>query len=302
MNNSYKALNESYKEYLQTLGFAETTVYDFPRFTASFLSYIAQHGTHKISDLEAKTVYNYFEYLQQKRGDRTKRNFGTSHLNRNFLAVDKFLEFLHHMGAQHTPTPTRYTIERTRLKELQVLTQEEVQELYKAIDKTPFQNLPLKHREPAQMTLQLVLDLCYGLGLRRSEAVNLKLKDIDFDQRIITVKQGKNLKDRFVPMSKQIYENLQTYVYHYRKTFAKRLEYVYPKTGSSLADTVEILVKYSDCQTLKAKNPTPHTLRHSIATHLLQNGMSIERIALFLGHSTLESTQLYTHILNEQEL
>lgn len=302
MNKSYKVLIESYTEYLQTLGFAETTVYNFPRFVASFLVYIETQGVSQIKDLESTTVFEYFEHLERKRGERTNRNFSTSHLNTHFHAIDKFLEFLHTQGAHNTPTPTRYTIEHTRLKELHVLTQTEVQELYKAIDKTPFQNLPLKDREPAQMTQKLVLDLCYGLGLRRSEAVNLKLKDIDFEQRIITVKQGKNLKDRFVPMSLKIYESLQTYVYHYRKSFTTRPEFVYPKTSSALADTLNWLVKYSDSENLKYKKPTPHTLRHSIATHLLQNGMDIEHIARFLGHSTLESTQLYTHILNDKEL
>jgi len=62
-----------------------------------------------------------------------------------------------------------------------------------------------------------------------------------------------------------------------------------------------MLIRYSENESLKEKNLCLHTLRHSIATHLLQNGMNIENIARFLGHSTLESTQIYTHIINEYE-
>ena len=301
MNTSYKAIIENYADYLQTLGFAKSTVYGYPRFIASFLRYAEQKGVCTIGLLTSKMVFDYFEYLEQKPGERTNRSFSTSHLNSNFLAIDKFLEFLHHMGVQNAPSPTRYTIEHKRLKTIQVLTETEVQALYKSIYNTPFEKTALKFKEPSQMNLQLILDLCYGLGLRRSEAVNLKLSDIDFDGRIICVKQGKNNKDRFVPMSAKIYQSLQTYMYHYRSFFTTRKGYLYPYTAAAITQGLRMLVMYSNNESLKAKQPSPHTLRHSIATHLLQNGMDIEHIARFLGHSTLESTKIYTHILEQYE-
>jgi len=300
LNNSYKALTKAYAEYLQTLGFADTTVYGFPRYISDFLTWLEQKGISKISLLTSKMVFDYFAYLERKKGERTKQPFSTSHLNQRFLAVDKFLEFLHHTGAQNTPSSTRYTIEQVRQNPIQVLTQKEIQTLYNTVPLT-FSNMSFAMREPRQMNLKLVLDLCYGLALRRSEALNVKLNDVNFDQRIIHVRQGKNYKDRFVPMSGKIYENLQTYVYQYRRTFTKRPEYLYPFGKNTIAEALNLLVKYSACPSLKAKNPSPHTLRHSIATHLLKNGMDIERIARFLGHSTLESTKLYTHILNEYQ-
>ena len=300
LNNGYKALTKAYAEYLQTLGFADTTVYGFPRFISDFLTWLEQKSISKISLLTSKMVFDYFAYLERTKGERTKQPFSTSHLNQRFLAVDKFLEFLHHTGAQNTPSPTRYTIEQVRQNPIQVLTQKEIQTLYNTVPLT-FSNMSFAMREPRQMNLKLVLDLCYGLALRRSEALNVKLNDVNFDQRIIHVRQGKNYKDRFVPMSGKIYESLQTYVYQYRRTFTKRPEYLYPFGKNTIAEALNLLVKYSNCPSLKAKNPSPHTLRHSIATHLLKNGMDIERIARFLGHSTLESTKLYTHILNEYQ-
>ena len=309
LNNSYKALTESYAEYLQTLGFADTTVYGYPRYISEFLAWLQQKGVSKIGLLTSKMTFDYFAYLECKKGKKTGRTFSTAHLNQVFGAIDKFLEFLHHTGAQNTPSPTRYTVEHFREKPIRVLTPEEIQTLY---DTAPliFFDMHLAQREPRQMTLKLVLDLCYGCALRRSEALNVKLNDVNFDQRIIHVRQGKNYKDRFVPISRKVYESLQTYIYEYRRYFDGdrfigqsngRNEYLYPFGTGSIAKALELLVNYSENDTLKAKKPSLHTLRHSIATHLLKNGMDIERIARFLGHGSLESTQIYTHILNEYE-
>lgn len=302
MNTSYKALIQAYKEYLQTLGYAASTVYDYPIFAKTFLTYLEQKGIFKINQLTTKTVFDYFAYLEQKRGERTKQTFSSSHLNRNFLAVDKLLEFLHQMGVENVPNPTKYLIEHHRKKPLQVLTTDEIQTLYETVPLTFFEaKMNFAIRETRQMTAKLMLDLCYGCGLRKSEALHLKIKDVDFDKKIIHVRQGKNYKDRFVPMSKKVAENIQIYLYQYRRSITKRPEYLYPFESAALAEAIQFLVAQTTNTTLKNKKPSLHTLRHSIATHLLQNGMDIESIARFLGHSTLESTQLYTHILNENQ-
>lgn len=309
LNSSYKALTQGYAEYLQTLGFADTTVYGFPRFISDFLAWLEQKGIDKISLLTSKMVFDYFADLEREKGQRTKQTFSTAHLNKVFGAIDKFLEFLHHTGAQNTPSPTCYTVEHFRKKPIRVLTPNEIQTLYDTVPLTFF-DMHLSQRQPRQMNLKLVLDLCYGCALRRSEALNVKLKDVNFEQKIIHVRQGKNYKDRFVPISRKVYENLQTYIYEYRRYFDEdrftgqsngRNQYLYPFGSQSIAQALGILVKHSESDSLKAKKPSLHTLRHSIATHLLQNGMDIERIARFLGHSSLESTQIYTHILNEYE-
>lgn len=298
MNKSFKAITEAYTEYLQTLGFAASTVYDFPRFIADFLKWLEQKGINQVNQISTKLVFDYFAYLERARGKRTKQTFSTAHLKRIFLAVDKFLEFLHFNGLDNAPPPTRYTIAHCRKKPIQVLTPQEIQTLYNALPYT-FPDLTFATREPRQMAAKLALDLCYGCGLRRTEALNLKLNDINFEQKIIHVKQGKNYKDRIIPMSRKIYENLQTFIYQYRRCFTKRPEYLYPFGSGALAEALDFLVKNCNDEKIKSKKPSLHTLRHSIATHLLQNGMNIENIARFLGHSTLESTKIYTHILNE---
>ncbi len=302
MNPSYKAITQSYAQYLKTLGFAASTCYDYPRFVVDFLEYIEQKAICQIDQITVKTVWGYFSYLERAKGKRTGQAFGSSHLNRIFLAVDKLLEFLHQTGLNTAPAPLHYQVERTRKKPLQVLTREEVQSLYDAVPLT-FSWMHFTQRQARQMAVKLMLDLCYGCGLRRFEALNLKVGDIDFNRKIIHVKQGKNYKDRFVPMSQKVYEGIQTFVYQHRRCFnqiKQRAGFLYPFGVGALCEALDMLVEQSNNEQLKEKKPSLHTLRHSIATHLLQNGMNIEHIARFLGHSSLVSTQIYTHIVNEQ--
>lgn len=300
MNQSYKALIKGYTAYLHTLGFADTTVYNFPRFVTSFLCYQEQQGVKHIKQITNQSVLGYFEHLQQSRGKRTGRTFSTAHLNRIFIAVDRFLEFLHYNGLKNVPSPTRYTLQHVPVKSIQVLTPNEIKQLYNAASYTYF-HLGFAERQPRQMTTLVVLDLCYGCGLRRSEALNLQLNDVNFDKKILHVREGKNYKDRFVPMSPKIYERLQNYIYQHRRFFnigrlSERSNYLYPYGGLFMSKTLKLLVRHTENEILQAKKPTLHTLRHSIATHLLQNGMEIENIATFLGHKTLESTKIYTHL------
>jgi integrase/recombinase XerD len=297
LNPSFAALNNAFTQYLQTLGFAATTCYDYAFFASKFLLHLQQQNIHHIALLTTKTIFHYFEHLEQTTSPKTRQPLGTAHLNRCYCAIDKFLTFLHHSGAQNTPAPTKHSLPHQPLKTLQVLTVDEVQQLYQAIQKT-FASFQLCLREPRQAALQLILNLCYGCGLRRSEAVNLKTAHLNFNHKTIHVKQGKGGSDRFVPMNHKIYEALQQYVYSHHRTFCRRKEFVYPFGSRGMDKAFKTLLTHCSEQ-IQNKQPTLHTLRHSIATHLLQNGMPVEQIAKFLGHTSLEATQIYTHITHE---
>ena len=131
-----------------------------------------------------------------------------------------------------------------------------------------------------------------------SEGIKLTIKDIDFDRRIIFVHQGKNYKDRLVPMSDGVFRILENYVYNFRsrkKVNHNRLFLCKQMAIRRSLETVKNTCKNTEIQ---EKRITLHILRHTIATHLLENGATFENIAKFLGHSSLESTQIYTHIVN----
>jgi integrase/recombinase XerD len=153
----------------------------------------------------------------------------------------------------------------------------------------------------------------YSCGLRRNEVVHLNINDILFDKERLFVRQGKNYKERFVPINKHSSNILETYIYDYRTEFKSHNETEalflnYRGTrlqGMSFANRLKAIIKATNNKDLQQRNTcaepgrsiTLHSLRHSIATHLLEQGADIEHISTFLGHASLESTQIYTHFL-----
>ena len=153
-----------------------------------------------------------------------------------------------------------------------------------------------------------MLSIFYGCGLRRTEGISLDISDIHANKGYIHIRKGKNYKERIVPVNTESLRHLQNYLYESRPHFlrnekeeaffisqrGKRIQ------GQSMLLRVKILIQRTENTALQAKEIGLHTLRHSIATHLLENGMKLEGIAKFLGHSSLESTQIYTHILEKE--
>jgi integrase/recombinase XerD len=134
--------------------------------------------------------------------------------------------------------------------------------------------------------------------------VNVDIGDINFERAILHVRKGKNYKERLVPVSKTSLKYLQDYIYDHRPEIVRGIKsealFISMKARRMDGQTMLLRLKQLQHQTenedLIEKEIGLHTLRHSIATHLLQAGMELESIARFLGHSTLESTQIYTHL------
>lgn len=303
MNESYRKISEEYTVWLDTLGFSDGVVYDYKYRIRDFFEWLQTQGIHSINQLTQKHVEHYFAYLEKRPNKRRKGALlSVSHLNHNFLAVDKLLEFLHGQGAKNTPVPTNHRItpdKQERIYKIETLTTAEIKTLYNCIPDT-YPKLHFIQREAKHHQLKLIFALYYGCGLRRSEGYRLTLDEIDFEKKTVFVKQGKNYKDRVIPMGKNVYKELQDYVYNFRhrlKLPHKRL-FIYEE--NALSNCLKELKRVCPDEAIQAKRITLHVLRHSIATHLLQNGMSIENISLFLGHSTLDSTQIYTHIAERE--
>ena len=301
LNPSYNAIIEAYTEYLQTLGFAASTCYHYPFFVFQFLEYALQRNVCEINQITEKTVHDYFIYLENGTGKQTKKPFSTSTLNGTFRAIDRFLEFLYQMGVTNAVIPTNYRVymnEIIRIQKIETFTQEEVKTLYNCIPNT-YLHFPFEQRQEKHYELKLVLALFYGCGLRRIEAYKLEIQDVDFDKKTVFVRQGKNYKDRIVPMSTGVYNDLQDYIYNFRCKKKVNHNRLFLYCDALLRLKLKHLQKACNDENIKAKRLYPHILRHSIATHLLQNGMDIEHIKKFLGHSSLDTTQLYTHIIND---
>ena len=160
-----------------------------------------------------------------------------------------------------------------------VLSQQEVTRLFEAVSN-------VKHRT--------ILMTLYATGLRVSEALALQIADIDRQRMLIRVRQGKGRKDRYVPLSQTLLEQLRRYWRSYRPQY-----WLFPSTDPGRALTAGTVQKVCTQAARKAglsKQVTPHTLRHSFATHLLEAGTNLKTIQVLLGHRNLNTTSLYLHV------
>lgn len=146
-----------------------------------------------------------------------------------------------------------------------------------------------------------VLMVAYGAGLRVSEACSLRIDDIDSKRKLIHVRSGKGNKDRYVMLGDRVLELLRAYYVHAKP----KGPYLFPagKNGSRLTPTTDKAVREALKKVREKaginKRITPHTLRHAFATHLLEAGGDVRTIQFLLGHSSLRSTERYTHLSKE---
>ena len=296
-NSSYRIFISNFKEWLDILGYAESTVYQLPIHLQEFFYYIEQQGIEHLTHITSQTIKDYYNQLQQRANERQGGGLSKSYLNKHQQALKKFKEYLQKHNYKGFRVHLQH--EGDALEErINILTQPEIKQLFKATDYS-------NKRTCIRLRDKALLVILYSCGLRRNEAVHLNINDILFDKERIYVRKGKNYKERVVPINRKNAEILEDYLYESRPEYhdshlsdaflvnqhGKRLG------GTSLANRLKAIVKATHNPEIIDKDPTPHTLRHSIATHLLEQGVALENIKTFLGHSSLESTQLYVHLL-----
>jgi integrase/recombinase XerD len=295
------SITPEFTRWLNTLGFSQSIEYQYTRYLKEFLGYLQQKGITNITQLNPQHVKDFFNHLQT-RPNKVKQTgvLSVAHLNKIFDAVDKFLEFLHQMGMNGAPSPINYRLqdEQKRIDKINPFSQEEIRQLQTNIENVYPQYTHLQ-REKKQEQLKLIFALCYAGGMRRNEAYNLRAKDIDFDRKTIFIHQGKGYKDRIIPINKNVCKALEHYLYNFRNLYKVKHSRLLIDKVCILGRDLKELQRVTPVNSIKSKNLAFHILRHSIATHLLQNGMSVENIGKFLGHSSLDSTQIYTHIINK---
>jgi len=300
MNESYRAILTSFVTWLDTLGYADGTIRTLEFGARDFLQWLENRQIKSITCVTAKHVSEYFDYVETRPNMLFKnRLLSTANINQQFFANDKFLEFLHQYGMENAPTPAKRRIKRDE-KKIKVLTQQEIKTLYDCIPNTyndTYHCLSFEQRQAKHYELRLIFALYYGCGLRLSEGYSLCVQDVDFDKKNVFVRQGKNYKDRIIPMNTGVYKELQDYVYNFRHKLKLNHNRLFIISEGSIRRRLIDLQKSCHDESIRAKTLTIHLLRHCIASHLLQNGMSIENIALFLGHSSLDTTQIYTHLV-----
>jgi integrase/recombinase XerD len=285
------------------LGYCKESTDHMPAIIREFLHYLEANKINQITELQPKHYKSYFNHISSRSNLRRGGGLSNNYLNKHIQSLEKFYEFLIHKGTQGVP-PVNLRQLKLETRDITFLTEEEIKQLYKATE--------IESNHPKQESFnsrdRAMLTVFYGCGLRRNEGVHLSVDDINFDRRILHVRKGKNYKERLVPFSKNSSQHLQEWVYDHRPGLVKSQKegslfigrMGTPMLGGSLYTRLKLLQLNTENIELQQKNIGLHALRHSIATHLLANGMELQKIQRFLGHSSLESTQIYTHLIEKE--
>lgn len=255
------------KEYLQKLQLKKYSNSTIKTYVMAFEKFMNHYKENDLSQLNENHIRDYLSTL-------VKKGFSNSAINQAVNAIKFYYEIVLDM-------PNRfYEIERP-IKEHKlpkVLSKEEVLSI---IDHTN----NIKHR--------CIVSLLYSAGLRRSELINLKIPDIDSKRMLISVEDAKGNKDRYSLLSNTVLQDLRRYYLQY-----KPQKYLFegPHNEKYSSTSIARIIKNAAEKAGIKKNVTPHMFRHSFATHLLENGTDLRNIQVLLGHNSLKTTEIYTHV------
>ena len=279
-------LNELIEEFLRYLlidkGYSNNTIESYKRDLEKFLEFNKNKDINNISNEDLK---KYIKYLNTE-------NLNEKSIARNISSIKSFYKFL--VINKYIDSNVSEILYLPKIKKSlpNILTEEDI---FKLLDIKPIDNFSYRNKA--------MLELMYATGLRVSELINLKLQDIDLNQDIIRT-FGKGSKERVIPIGDYAKEYLEKYIYKYRGNMLKReaSEYLFlnnhgkQMTRQGFFKIIKKIAKEKGIH----NDLSPHTLRHSFASHLLKYGADLRTIQELLGHSDISTTQIYTHITNEE--
>lgn len=260
----YRLCPEEYLLKLELRRYANNTVRTYVSFFEIFIKHYRDKELHAINESDIRA------FLQTL----IRRNVSNSYLNQAINAIKFYYEIVLGM-------PNRfYEIERPRKESKlpKVISKEEILAIVENTNN-------IKHK--------CIVELLYGSGLRRSELLNLKITDVDSKRMLIKVEGGKGKKDRQTLLSKSALEDLRIYFKEW-----KPQKYLFEGRKASRygAESVLNIVKRAAVKAGIRQTVTPHVLRHSFATHLLESGVDLRQIQVLLGHGSSKTTEIYTHV------
>lgn len=295
-NRYYRDLLTGYSRYLERVGYNPGTIKTLPSPLREFFYHLEQSGIRNIEEVTPKIITRYYQCLRERPCHGRPGTLSDGMVHAHLWALRIFFSLMLSEGRIVVDPLSMLSFPSPQKKEREVLSIEEIEKLYQACETS---------------LDRAILGLFYGCGLRKSEAEAINIKDISFKSRLLYVRSGKGKRRRVVPVTGMVTEDLKNY-YHQerirmlRKSSAPEREKAFilnshgeRMLGQSFWRRLRYLV-------LKAgiDNPgriTLHSLRHSIATHLLAGGLSVEQVRDFLGHTNIESTQIYTRITMNNE-
>ncbi len=288
MQNSPQIIVEQWLDYLLAeRGLSAHTAASYGHDLKNFLTYLAEIGEDKLpKELGEQDLFLYLAWL------RGRGHAGRT-LSRHLSSLRNFFAYVVEQGIL-TKNPATL-LESPKLPTLlpDFLTQVEMQQL--------FEQPNLQDR--LGMRDRCMLELLYASGLRVSELCELKPLDIDMERRLLRI-FGKGSKERIVPMHEGAMILLTGYLGEWRKLFSPKDDFVFlNRSGRGLTRQYvwKMVKKYAVMAGIK-RSISPHTFRHSFATHLLEGGADLRTVQILLGHSNIAATEIYTHVQSRRLL
>ena len=286
---AYQRLLKGYQEWLGIIGYAESSVKSLPQQLHPFFIHLKRSGIKSLALVPKEIIRSYYGQLKQRKSQQTGELLKNATLNGHIRNLNLFSNYLEETGQGSLQLDLNY--ERVEPAEKEVLSLYEIDQLYNACS----EGIPgLRERA--------ILSVYYGCGLRSQEGINLNVHDILLDKQLVHVRKAKNSRARYVPFVESQKQDFEFYLRHCRNQFVKHEESAFlinnqgrRMSSTAISKVLKSLIERTDSQELQEKQIGLHTLRHSIATHLLESGMGIENISHFLGHQRIRSTQTYLH-------
>jgi len=259
------SLPAGYLEILKQKRYSESTIKAYSAYFRDFMHYFSER---KLDEIKGDEINRYILELINK------WDITTSEQNQRINSIKFYYEKVLRKG-RHI-----YEIERTRKEKIlpDVLSKEEVGAILKATENT-------KHKT--------IISIIYSCGLRRSEAIELKIGDVDSKRMMIKITGAKGKKDRYVQLSEGMLNLLRIYYTEYKP---KQWLFEGQKGLRYGAESISKILKLAAQKAGIHKRVHPHMLRHSYATHQLEQGVDIRYIQAWLGHESIKTTQRYTHV------
>jgi len=288
----FERVKEKYKSYMRMKGYSARSIEHYEEALDRFFKYLIEDkGINRIQDVKREDITDYQIKTHNTKNKVTGRPLSIGYKSRILIVVKLFFREMVKTGEiLYSPASDMEVPSAKRMIPHEVLTVKEIRKLLS----TAKGNDPFETRDRAMM------ELFYSSGMRNTELRDLKLGDIDLDKKEVIIRKGKGGKSRVVPIGSIAAGWIDTYLKHARDKILKDKsnEYIFLHCrGERLSRRApgDIISKYAKRAKIK-KKVRAHMLRHTCATHLIKGGADIRYVQEFLGHKSLDSTQVYTRV------
>jgi integrase/recombinase XerD len=258
--------------FLSSPALADGTRRAYRRDVEEFCDWLERRGT-ALDAVDVRVLADYVSFLGAARPGRTPGKLAPATIARKLAAVRAFMR--HALGSARVPDARLAPRRGRRLPDAPRTW--DVERQLEA----------LEGEGPVALRNRALVELVYSAGLRSAEAIGLDLGDVDFEQELVHVRRGKGGKERVIPLGEEAAYWVARYLRDARPELAR---------GADDALFLSVRGRRLDTSTLRRLAPHPHRLRHAFATHLLEGGADLRTIQELLGHSSLSTTQVYSHV------